>query len=361
MWKAISDYWPKAALGCVYLLIGLATTIALRAMVSLLSGSGIHLDIITAIGILLSIALGAIAAIKEPRRGHLFVFLAPAVIVYTMFMIYPLIDSLRLSLYAPTDTGNTAFVGLENYRTLLTSELWSPRLWGALKNNIIFFAIHMLVQNPIGLFLAALLSSHIVRGRIIYRTLIFTPTVLSVVLVGFIWRLILSPLWGKALFGPAARPWLGLSGTALPVLSLVSVWQYVGIPMMLFLAALVSIPDELVEAARVDGATGWGVFRHIKFPLILPTVGIVAVLTFVGNFNAFDLIYATQTEAGNPDFSTDLLATFFYRTFFGRQLQLGNPTMGATVAGVMFIIILTGVLIYLFGWQRRLLKLEIEL
>lgn len=299
---------------------------------------------------------------KKPFPFHIIVFLAPAIIIYTTFMIYPLVDSLRLSLYAENEQNQEVFVGAQNYQKLLTDELLSPRLWGAIKNNFIFFAIHMLVQNPLGLLLATLLSSNFIKGRAVYRTLIFTPTVLSVTLIGFIWRLILSPLWGKELlkpFGLVPQPFLGQTETALPVLSLVSVWQWVGVPMMLFVAALISIPDELVEAARVDGANAWDVFWGIKLPLILPTVGIVAVLTFVGNFNAFDLIYTTQTALAGPDFSTDLLGTLFYRTFFGFQLQLGSPTMGATVAGVMFLIILAGVLIYFFGWQRRLLEIEL--
>ncbi|NLX11130.1 MAG: sugar ABC transporter permease [Chloroflexi bacterium] len=303
---------------------------------------------------------------RKPFPVHILVFLAPAVIIYTAFMIYPLIDSLRLSLYAPNENREEVFVGLDNYQRLLTDDLWQPRLEGAIVNNIKFFAIHMLVQNPIGLLLAALLSSQFIRGRSVYRTLIFTPTVLSVVLVGFIWRLILSPLWGissdvLAVFGLEQydKPWLGLEETALTTLSLISVWQYVGIPMMLFLAALISIPDELIEAARVDGATAWGVFWRIKFRLILPTVGIVGVLTFVGNFNAFDLIYTIQKATAGPNYSTDILGTFFYRTFFGIQLQPGNPTMGATIAGVMFLIILTGVLLYMFGWQRRMLQIEL--
>ncbi|NLF76724.1 MAG: sugar ABC transporter permease [Chloroflexi bacterium] len=303
---------------------------------------------------------------RKPFPVHILVFLAPAFIVYTLFMIYPLLDSLRLSLYAPDVSRQEVFVGLDNYERLVTDELWQPRVEGAIKNNLVFFAIHMLVQNPIGLMLAALLSSQFIRGRAIYRTLIFTPTVLSVVLVGFIWRMILSPLWGIStdfldVFGLAEydRPWLGLEGTALPALSLISVWQWVGIPMMLFLAALISIPDELIEAARVDGATAWSVFWQIRFRLILPTVGIVGVLTFVGNFNAFDLIYTTQKATAGPNYSTDILGTFFYRTFFGVQLQPGNPTMGATVAGVMFLIILAGVLLYMFGWQRRMLQIEL--
>ena len=302
---------------------------------------------------------------KKRFPWYLVVFLGPAVLIYTVFMIYPLVDSIRLSLYAPSGPSQTDFVGFANYRTLFFDPHWAPRLWGAVKNNFIFFGVHMLVQNPVGLFLAALLSGR-VRGAAVYRTLIFLPTVISIVLVGFVWQLILSPIWGisKAFLGwfglaHLNQPWLGLESTALLSLSLVSVWQFVGIPMLLFLAALVSIPEELMEAARVDGATAWQVFWRIKFPLILPTVGIVAVLTFVGNFNAFDLIYTTQKALAGPNFATDILGTFFYRTFFGSGVELGNPTMGATIAGVMFLIILAGVLLYFFGFQRRLQRIEL--
>ena len=153
--------------------------------------------------------------------------------------------------------------------------------------------------------------------------------------------------------GEYFKPWLGLEGSALIALSLISVWQYIGIPMMLIYAALIGIPDELVEAANIDGASSWKVFWRIKFPIILPTIGMVSILTFVGNFNAFDLIYTTQGALAGPNFSTDLMGTLFYRTFFGQQLQMGNPTMGATVAAMMFLIILIGVLLYMFVWQRQ--------
>lgn len=297
---------------------------------------------------------------------HIFVFLIPATLIYTLFMIYPLIDSLRLSMFAPNNQGAETFAGFQNYITLLTDELWSVRFWGALRNNFIFFLIHMFVQNPVGLLLAALLSQRQVLGRSAYRTALFLPTMLSVVIIGFIWQLILSPLWGIAKGLMALvwldqffKPWLGLEGPALIALALISVWQFIGIPMMLFYAAMLGIPEELVEAAHVDGATNWTVFWRIKFPLILPTVGIVTILTYVGNFNAFDLIYTTQGALAGPNFSTDIMGTFFYRTFFGFQLQLGNPTMGATVAAMMFLIILAGVLLYLFGWQRRMTTYEI--
>ncbi len=301
----------------------------------------------------------------KPFPIHIIVFLAPAVIIYTLFMVYPLLDSLGLSLRSSARTGN-AFVGLENYRLLLTDPQLSERLWNAIRNNLVFFAIHMLVQNPIGLLLASLLSSRAVRFKAFFRTALFLPTILSIVLVGFIWRLILSPLWGisgDALdlvgLGSLNRPWLGLESSALVTLSLVSVWQYIGIPMLLFLAALLGIPEELDEAARVDGATAWQTFWRIRFPLILPTVGVVGVLTFVSNFNAFDLIYTTQRALAGPNFSTDILGTFFFRTFFGAQLQTGDPVLGAAVAGVMFFIILLGVLLYFFGFARRVRSFEL--
>jgi raffinose/stachyose/melibiose transport system permease protein len=223
----------------------------------------------------------------------------------------------------------------------------------------------MVAQNPIGLLLAALLATRI-RGSAIYRTILFTPTILSVVIVGFVWKLILAPSWGIShtlssmvgLSGLGDYPWLGTESTTLITLSLISVWQNIGIPMMLFLAALIRIPDDLMEAARVDGASGWTIFWKIQFPLILPTVGLIAVMTFVGNFNAFDLIYATQGALAGPNFASDILGTYFFRTFFGYQLQPADPFMGSTVAGVMLLIILVGVLFYLFGWQRRLQQIQ---
>jgi raffinose/stachyose/melibiose transport system permease protein len=295
---------------------------------------------------------------------HILVFLAPAVLIYTVFMIYPIFDSLWLSLNNKTAQSTQIFVGLQNYQALFSRDEWLRPLGNALRNNVLFFIIHMLVQNPIGLLLAALLATRL-RGTWIYRTIIFTPTILSVVIIGFIWKLILNPAWGisrslLSVFGLASldKPWLGLESTALITLSLISVWQNIGIPMILFLAALIRIPEELVESARVDGAGPWKIFWSIQFPLILPTAGLVAVLTFVGNFNAFELIYATQGAIAGPNFASDILGTFFFRTFFGYQLQPADPFMGSAVAGVMLLIILVGVLIYLLGWQRRIQEIQ---
>lgn len=302
--------------------------------------------------------------VRRPRRWHIAVFLLPALIVYSAVMILPLFETLRLSFFNIVD-GQSAFVGLANFQTLFGDARWAADFWNALSNNVIFFVIHMLVQNPIGIALAALLSIPKLRGAAFYRTAIFLPTLLSFVIVGFIWKLILSPIWGvspylmdlvglKSLFAP----WLGRPNSALIAVSLISVWQYVGIPMMLIYAALLNIPEEVIEAAECDGVTGWAQFFKIKLPLILPAIGIISILTFVGNFNAFDLVYTVQGALAGPDGSTDILGTLLYRTFFGFQLQLGDRSMGATIATVMFLIILAGVSLYLFVIQRRIRRYQ---
>jgi raffinose/stachyose/melibiose transport system permease protein len=293
--------------------------------------------------------------------GLMALFLGPAVAIYTLFSIYPLIATMALATYTTDSAGTYSFVGLANFVRLLADAAWSKPFWNAAWNNLVFFAVHMAVQNPIGIALAGLLSLPGLKLKGLYRTIIFLPTMLSVVIVGFSWNLILSPLWGvaegalKAVgLGSLFAPWLGLPSTALVTLSLISVWQFVGIPMMLIYAALLNIPEELTDAARVDGLGQFRIFWHIKLPLVLPTIGLVSVLTFVANFNAFDLIYSVKGALAGPNFASDILGTFFYRTFFGFQLQLGNPTMGAAVATVMFFIILVGVCFYLFVIQRRL-------
>ena len=275
--------------------------------------------------------------------------------IYSVFMVYPLLDSLRRSFFDDDGT----YAGLDNYDTLFTNPTFSNRFWDALGHNLQFFSFHMLLQNPIGLLLAVLLTVQGVRGLNIYRTLVFLPTTLSVVIVGFIWRLILSPIWGVTKTIGVDTPLLGESHTVLPTLSLISVWQWVGIPMIFFYAVLIAIPKDLIEASQVDGAGSWQIFRNVTFPLILPMLGIISILTYIGNFNAFDLIYQVKGVVAGPDFASDILGTFFYRTFFGASGTTGSGAMGATVASVMFLIILVGVLLYMFGWQRRVTTYEL--
>jgi raffinose/stachyose/melibiose transport system permease protein len=292
------------------------------------------------------------------------VFLAPALLIYSIVMVFPLGATLYQSFFTEQG-GRTVFVGLANYMTLFGDAVWSVAFWNALGNNIWFFAIHMLLQNPLGVLLAVLLSNPRLRFRGFYRASIFLPAILSFVIVAMVWKLILSPTWGIApdlldaiglrhLF----QPWLGKETYALTTLSLISVWQFLGLPMMLIYAALLSIPDEIIDAAECDGIVGWNQFAKIQMPLILPTIGIVSILTFVGTFQGFELVYVSQTAMAGPNFSTDLLGTFLFRTFFGVQLQPGNLSMGATLATVIFLIILICVVVYLAFVQSKLRRYQ---
>ena len=293
---------------------------------------------------------------ESKRRITWMLFLLPALLIYIVFMAGPLFDSLRLSLYTGEGYNPTKFVGLSNYVDLFTNPLWRERFSGAVLHTCIFFAIHMLVQNSLGLFFANLLSSDF-PGRNLFRTIIFTPATLSVLVTGFLWTLILNPQWGavnKTLIAIGlkqyALPWLGRANLALPIISLTSVWQWVGMPTVLFLAGLMGISDDLLEAARIDGASEWDIFWRIKFPLIKPVIGIVSILTFVDNFNAFDVIYAMAGAKGEPAYSTDLLATLFYRTGIAGEHPVGIPNMGmgAAIATMTFAILMAGVLLWLY-------------
>ncbi len=303
----------------------------------------------------------ALLSNENRRKITWALFLLPALLIYLTFMAVPLFDSLRLSLYTGEGYNPTKFVGFQNYIDLFTNPLWRGKFFGAVLHTTIFFSIHMVVQNSLGLLFANLLSSEF-KGRNFFRTIIFTPATLSVLVTGFLWTLILNPNWGavnKILVAMDLRqwalPWLGRENLALPIISLVSSWQWVGMPTVMFLAGLMGISDELLEAARIDGASEWEIFWKIKFPLLKPIVGIVAILTFVDNFNAFDVIYAMAGAKGEPSYSTDLLATLFYRTGIAGEHPVGIPNMGmgAAIATITFLILMTGVLFWLYLSRRN--------
>ena len=293
--------------------------------------------------------------IRTPARYRLLaMFVLPALVVYVAFSVYPLISSVVLSFFE--SSGQTsAFVGVANYVDLFTNPTTSARFWNALGNNVEFFLIHLLVELPIGLLMAALLTSGRLRRSVgTYRTLLFIPATLSVVIVGFIWRLIINPLWGLVEF-----PLLGNEITALPTISLMSVWQYIGIPMIFLYTALLAIPDDVIEASRIDGAGSWTAFWRIKFPLIAPQFGLIVILTYIWTFNGFDIVYALNGSAPGPNYSTDILGTFFYRSFFGSSGQVADLDLGATVASVIFLLILATTAAYFWLVQRRLKTYEL--
>lgn len=281
----------------------------------------------------------------RPSGAYWMLYLLPALILYVVFMAWPLLDSIRLSLYTGNQ-GNRQFVGLQNYVRVFGGGEMTERYFGAFFHTWIFFFIHMLVQNVLGILFAVMLTNRTMRGRGVYQTIIFLPTTLAVLVTGYLWKLLLSPVWtGDILeglgLGFLAKAWLGQESTALVCVALVSCWQWVGIPTMMFVAALQGISEELIEAASIEGAHAWHLFWHIKLPLIRPVVGIVAILTFVNNFNAFDVVYAMENANGAPNYATDLIGTLFYRVGIAGQhpVAIPDPGLGAAIATITFVML----------------------
>ena len=287
-------------------------------------------------------------------RWSLTLFVLPALLIYLAFAVLPLILSVIMSFF-DTDNGTRLFVGIANYVYLFTHPVTSARFWNALANNFEYFVIHLIVELPIGLLLAALMTSGVLRrSEGVYRTLLFIPATLSVVITAFVWRLIINPLWGLV-----GYPLLGMEVTAMPTISLIAVWQYFGIPMVFLYSALLAVPQDIVEAARLDGAGSWRIFWGIKFPLIAPQFGLIVILTYIWTFNGFDIVFTLKGSAPGPNYSTDILGTFFYRTFFGSSGQVADLDLGAAVATVIFTLILVVTAIYFLTVQRRLRAVEI--
>jgi raffinose/stachyose/melibiose transport system permease protein len=287
-------------------------------------------------------------------------WLAPAFLFYVLFMAWPLLDSLRLSLYTGTAGSGRSFTGLNNFKQLFTVERYAQRYWGAFSHTVIFFIIHMIVQNCLGIFFAVLLTSKTMKGRVFYQTVIFLPVTLAVLVTGYLWKLLLNPVWS----GPflqrlgldfLVRPWLGDRNTALLCVSLVSCWQWIGIPVMMFVAALRGISDDYIEAAGIEGANGAQIFWRIKLPLVKPIAGIIAILTFVNNFNAFDIVFSMENVNGAPNYATDLIGTLFYRIGIAGQHPVGipDPGMGTAIAAITFFVLCLGVIPTLWATQRR--------
>ena len=295
----------------------------------------------------------------KPGGVYWILYILPAMLFYVVFMAYPMIDSIRLSFYSGT-TGTREFVGFANHVRLFTDPVVSTRFWNAFGNNWIFFAYHMILQNSLGILFAAILTNRTMRGRQLYQTLIFIPCTIAVLVTGYLFKLILNPIWAgttlkKAGLGFLVRSWLGDPKTALSCVSLVSVWQWVGIPTMMFVAAFQGISDDLIEAASIEGASPWQQFIKIKIPLIVPVIGMIAIMTFVSNFNAFDVVFSMETPDGAPNYSTDIIGTLFYRYGVAGQHPVGipEPGVGAAISTTVFLILLCGVLPILHSTQGK--------
>jgi raffinose/stachyose/melibiose transport system permease protein len=264
------------------------------------------------------------------------VMLAPALGLCAVFIIIPAILAIIGSFFEFGITSPSwRFTGLGNYARAASD----PVFWTALRNNLIIVVGSIVLQVGFGTILAAILDRGLPRGSTVFRTIIFAPMVVSAVAVALIWLIILDPNIGsfnavvRALgFTPPPQGWLGDPDIAIWMLLLIAAWQYTGFMMVLVLAGLQGVPKELYEAGSIDGAVGLRAFWHITLPSIRNVLIVAVLITTIGGFKVFDLVYATTQ--GGPANSTQVLGTYAYLQAF----NLGNMGYANAISVVLLAI-----------------------
>jgi multiple sugar transport system permease protein len=274
--------------------------------------------------------------VKASRAGWLFV--APALLAIGVFFFVPVLAALGISLtdfdiYAVADIDNLRFVGATNYLRLLEN----PLFWKALGNTLYFVIIGVPVSIAASLGTALLLHSRLARFKAVFRTSLFAPVVTTIVAVAVIWRYVLHTRYGLLNYalgklGIDPVDWLGDPDTAMPAIILFAVWKNFGYNMVIFLAGLQNIPDELYEAARIDGANRAQQLRHITIPSLAPTLLLVGILTIAGYFQLFAEPYV-MTQGGPVQSTTSVLYLMYEEGF--KWWNLGSAS---AVAFVLFLL-----------------------
>ena len=272
-------------------------------------------------------------------------FVLPGLAIVFVFILLPLFISLFNSFFSWHQLIRKDFIGFDNFRKIFTAYPYKERFFNAFGNNIKWFVVTMLVQNSLGMLFGYMLSRR-VPGHGFFKRIFFIPVLFSIVAVGFLWGLYLKPdgLLNQFLrligLESWTRAWLGDARIATFTLIAVNIWRWVGFPSLVFLAAVDAIPSDCIEAAYLDGVGEWKLFWKIVFPLIIPSVTVIAVLTIIGSLNVFEQVYTMAGLDGPPNFSTDTIGTLFYRTAFG-SVDSGNPEIGIGSAIGVVIYILT--------------------
>lgn len=285
---------------------------------------------------------------KLKKTGLVLLFVLPALFFYGTFNLFGIA---RTFYYSAMDwkgiSANKVFVGLSNYVAVAKD----MNFWNALKNNLILVMASMFIQMPGALLLALLINSKLKFTKF-FRTVFFMPMLLSTVATGIMWILFYDPNFG--LMAKIIRA-LGLKfstvflqgSTAMPAILFVICWQFIPYYMIIFKAGLSNVPEELYEAAKIDGANTWQCFTNITLPMIIPTMRTSAVLQLVGSLKYFDLFYVMM--GGAPNTSTELMATYMYKKGF-TEFQMGYAS---TIAAYMFLICFIFACCFLYATSRK--------
>ncbi len=275
---------------------------------------------------------------KDYVKNYLFV--VPAVLMFIVFSAYPFYKIIELSLVRWDGISPVMqFIGLDNFTHIFTS---NPTWWLSVRNALYVTALALVFQNGLALFLAYIVDKDI-KGKNFYRTIFFLPPILSGIAVGIIWNWILQGDYGllnqlliRLNLSGLARSWMSNPRTALTSIAVIHMWQGLGWGFLILLAGLQSIPRDIYEAARIDGACEFKVFTKITAPLMIPTFFIVSILTILGTMRIYDIIVATT--GGGPGYHTEVPISRIIATMLGSS-RFGYASAMGVVFGLMLLVI----------------------
>jgi len=290
----------------------------------------------------------------ENRTAAAWLFLSPAMVAIAIFFVVPVLSALIMSftdfdIYALGNLNNVRFMGFKNYIRIFET----PLFWVAMKNTFYFVIVGAPLSVFVSLGAALMVNSKLAKFKPFYRTVYFLPVVTSLVAVAIVWRYLFHPAHGLLnyalgnLFGIAPIDWLGNPDLAMPAIILMAVWKGFGYNMLIFIAGLQNIPEELYEASHMDGAGGWRQFMDITVPMLAPTSVFVVMITIIGYFQLFAEPYV-MTEGGPMNATTSIVLMMYEQGF-----RWWNMGYAAAIAFVLFAVILVFSVIQMLI-QRRM-------
>jgi raffinose/stachyose/melibiose transport system permease protein len=291
-----------------------------------------------------------VMTLRRQTVGTVLVLVLPALVIYTLFVVYPVLQAMVYSLYRWNGFGPlTDFRGLENFVRLFENAVFLR----AIRNSFLIMIFSLAVQLPLAMVLALIVHKSDFPLAVLFRTVFFLPFVMSEIVTGVLWQFIYHPQYGLVnyviqLFNPGAEPVALLANpdTVLGAILVVILWKYFGLHMTIYIAGLQGIPDELYDAARIDGAGDMQVIRRIVLPLLRPTIMISVFFSIIGSLQVFDIIWAMGR--GGPVNASETMVTFMYK--FG--LERYAIGYGSAVAVTIFLICLSFSVVY----QRFLVR-----
>ncbi|NGP45428.1 sugar ABC transporter permease [Bacillaceae bacterium SIJ1] len=278
----------------------------------------------------------------RPSNKKIYLYLLPGLAIYTFVVLIPLFMALRYSFYKWSGGPNLQFIGLDNFVTLMQDKVF----WISFSNNLYIIVMSIIGQIGIAFLISVLLTRSWVKWRQFHRTVIFIPNVLAAVIIGFLWSMVYNQDYGLLNYllktvglESWISPWLDDPNIVMASVTVPIVWQFIGFYLIIFMSAMQNISEELYEAAKIDGASGWKQTWYITLPMLKGTIKVAIMLCIAGNMKIFDHIYVMT--GGGPGYSSTVMSQYAYDVSFDRfELGYGSAvSIGMLILSLILILI----------------------